>query len=268
MLEIKSKEHKEILIKILKYFDRICRENNIKYSLIGGSLIGAVRDKEIIPWDDDIDVILTQEEYKKLLKVLLNKEGRYKLLCNENNKTFYYPFAKLVDTNTILIEKNVKKIENYGVYIDIFTYNNVPNNRIKRYFYYKKFLILKKLLGISVIDVKENYLIKTIRDKMVAFIGTRRILKVYQKESNKYNKKNTQYLLSNWPAYGYKKEIQLSKNFKNFKNTKFENIDAMITCDFDEILKTTFGDYMTPPPIEKQVSNHNFVAYWKEEAEK
>ena len=66
MKKIELKEQKKIMIELLEYFDKVCRENNIKYSLIGGSLIGAIRHKGIIPWDDDIDVILSKNEYLKL----------------------------------------------------------------------------------------------------------------------------------------------------------------------------------------------------------
>ena len=68
--EITIDEQKKILIKILAYVDNICRKNNIKYSLIGGSLIGAIRHNGFIPWDDDIDIILMPKEYKKLICAL------------------------------------------------------------------------------------------------------------------------------------------------------------------------------------------------------
>ena len=68
--------------------------------------------------------------------------------------------------------------------------------------------------------------------------------------------------MSNWPAYGYKNDIQRADNFKEFMNTKFEDLDIMITKNYDEILKTTFGDYMTPPPENKRIAHDN-EAYWK-----
>ena len=81
MNRIDRENQKKIMVQILEYFDNICRENDIDYSLIGGSLIGAIRHKGIIPWDDDIDVILTYDNYKRFIEILKkNNDKNYKIL--------------------------------------------------------------------------------------------------------------------------------------------------------------------------------------------
>ena len=80
MEKINIVEQKKIMVEILAYFDKVCRQNNINYSLIGGSLIGAIRHQGIIPWDDDIDVILSRDNYLKIIEILeKDDDARFKL---------------------------------------------------------------------------------------------------------------------------------------------------------------------------------------------
>ena len=81
MKKMSIEEQRQVMVEILKYFDTLCRKNNIKYSLIGGTLIGAIRNKGIIPWDDDIDIILDKENYKKIIDILKHdNNSKYILL--------------------------------------------------------------------------------------------------------------------------------------------------------------------------------------------
>lgn len=129
MKEINIDNSKKVMIDILTYIDNICRKNNIKYTLVGGSLIGAIRHKGIIPWDDDIDIGLLPGEYEKLIKCLkASNNEKYKLLDIDTEPTYYYPYAKLIDNRTICKELYLKGIDNYGIFVDIFKYNNIPND--------------------------------------------------------------------------------------------------------------------------------------------
>ena len=102
-------------------------------------------------------------------------------------------------------------------------------------------------------------------DCLVKHIGITKIIQKYKQLNNKYNSKNTNYLVGNWCAYGINKELQLKKNMDKYKIVKFENIEAMIFENYDEILKTTFGNYMELPPIEKRITHHNTEIYWKDD---
>ena len=92
MKKMTEKECKKVMLDILDYIDKICRKNNIKYSLFCGSLIGAIRHKGIIPWDDDIDIILLKEEYDKLVKILEKENAYYKIISYENTNGYYAPY--------------------------------------------------------------------------------------------------------------------------------------------------------------------------------
>lgn len=268
MKEIDSLEHKKILLEILKYIDEVCKKNNINYSLIGGSLIGCVRDNNIIHWDDDIDIILNHEDYVKLKKVLSDKNGRYKYMDKDTEKSYFYPFAKVIDTKTELIEYGCQDIKNYGVYVDVFEFNNTPNGKVEQLIFYNKIIFIKKMLGVKILSkdiVKlEKNIFKRIRNFMIRLLSINFILNKYEKTIHKYNNKNTNFVLYSWPVYGCFNEIQKKENTKEFISKKFGNMDAMIYKNYDVILRNIFGDYMTPPPKEKRVSNHNFKAYWRE----
>ena len=105
MKRLTKEEIKKIQLDMLSYIDEICLENNIKYTLVGGSLIGAIRHKGMIPWDDDIDIALTQEEYNKLMSILQNSTNSYVLLNHDINSKFYFPFTKIVYNKTLLKEQ-------------------------------------------------------------------------------------------------------------------------------------------------------------------
>ncbi len=262
MKKIELEEQKKLLVDLLKYITDICDKNNIKYTLIAGSLIGAIRHKGIIPWDDDIDIALMPEEYEKLINVLSKTDHYYVLFNPVDNKDYFYPFAKLVDTRTILKENGVKEIKNYGIYVDIFAYHYVPNNEFFRKLHYFKLFWTQKLLSYSVYNPKD---IQKFKSRIVVYIskifGTNFWKKRHLKICN--TRKKTDYLLSNWPAYGYKHEIQETTSFAKYKKVKFENISAMIIKDYDKVLKTVFGNYMQPPPENQRNPKHGSIIHWK-----
>ena len=102
--KITLEELKSLQMNILDYVDSFCKENNIRYSLCGGSLIGAIRHKGYIPWDDDIDIMMPRPDYDKFLALFnKNADSRYCAINYLTDKEFYQPFSKIVDTSTVLI---------------------------------------------------------------------------------------------------------------------------------------------------------------------
>lgn len=272
MKKIELNEQKKIMIELLEYFDRICRENNIKYSLIGGSLIGAIRHKGIIPWDDDIDVILSKSEYLKLIQILENiNDSRYKLLTINNCRGYNFPFPKLVDKRTFVVEPRLlNQIKEYGIFIDIFSYSNTSNSEKIRIKDFKKIKLLNSMMSRTKLDFKndgfkQNFL-RLNKNILSKIIGYRNIIKFLNNIYNKYNNVDTDYVVSNWPVYNINKEVQKSKNIIEYTDVEFEHMKIMIFKNYDEILRTTFGDYMQLPP-ENQRKAHGLIAYWRDNNE-
>lgn len=266
MKKMSNKESKKMLVEILRYFDTLCRKNKIKYTLIGGSLIGAIRHNGMIPWDDDIDVILTQKEYKKLLKVVQKDDDEvYKFYDYNQDKTSYYPFLKLIDTRTT-VEDGFKTIENYGAYLDIFCLNNITENKILSQIHYYKFMLYKIIIsGFATLTYTEKTkysFYKKIGKIIAEIIGINFILKRYNKLANKYNNKETSKVISNWPCYSFEKDIFDSNDFEEYIDCEFDGVKSMIIKNYDKVLTHIFGDYMKLPPKEQRV-NHNMNFYWK-----
>ena len=268
MRRIETVEQKQIMIKLLKYFDEICRDNNINYSLIGGSLIGAIRHHGIIPWDDDVDVILTKENYKKIMTVLENESNsKYKLLNSKTCSNYYLPFPKLIDRETYVVEPQMlKQIDEYGIFIDIFCYIDIPKEEKEKIKIVRKIKLINSLLSRKKIDLKNENLkqnfLRINKNIISKIIGYRKLLKIINSTYNKMEQLNSKYLISNWPIYPIEKEIQLKENTIEYVDVQFENMTAMIFKNYDEILKTTFGNYMELPPKDKRVS-HGLEAYWR-----
>ena len=119
---------KEIQMDILSSVDTFCKENNIRYFISGGTLIGAVRHKGYIPWDDDIDIMMLRKDYNKFVHDFGTK-GKYCVLAPELNMHFPFPFAKVEDTSTVLIENMATPWE-MGINIDVFPWENTSVSKL------------------------------------------------------------------------------------------------------------------------------------------
>ena len=106
-------------LDMLVELDRVCRENNINYTIFGGTLLGAVRHKGYIPWDDDLDIWMPRKDYEKLEQIMNQEDSCYKVVNHKNTKGYIYAFGKAVDTRTILKE-NIEVNCPMGIYVDIF----------------------------------------------------------------------------------------------------------------------------------------------------
>ena len=266
---ISSEIQKKLLVEMLKYIDDICRKNDIKYSLIGGTLIGAIRHKGFIPWDDDIDIILDYRNYKKLLSILKRENNsQYRIFIPMETEGYPLQFAKLIHSKTEVKEKGMlKQIAGYGLFLDVFCYNNIPNELNKRKKFYKKL----KFLNNSLVQVPLDYKNPSFNKKVLRFlkncaneiIGYKFFLKKDLEHFNKFAEKETDFVVSNNPVNCFETDVQESKYIKEFIDVKFENLKVMCYKNYDVILKKYFGDYMKLPPKNKRVT-HGLDVFWKD----
>ena len=125
MKEIGRERLREIQLEILDVVMDFCRDNGINCWLNGGTLLGAVRHKGYIPWDDDIDLGMLRSDYDKFMAVFNAKNDRYKFVCYENNPESFTHYGKVFDTSTVLYEPN-EKGDKLSVNVDIFVMDNAP----------------------------------------------------------------------------------------------------------------------------------------------
>lgn len=261
-------ELREIQLNILSYVDKICREHGIHYSMSGGTLIGAVRHKGYIPWDDDIDIMLTREDYERLIHVMQEKynkgEQRYRILSHECFNDFKFPYAKVVDESTLLFE-NVKGCKDFGVFIDIFPIDFIPEGKCNTLFakmralYY--LLIIKRLRLRKERSFTKNLFI-ILSQFVLLPLSDDMIISLMNRVANNASKSQTNRRCCLVWGYG-EKEIVPASIHKNHIDLPFEDRVYMAIRDYDIYLTCLFGDYMKLPPKEQQITHHDFQAFWK-----
>ena len=167
MKNIERNEIQPILLNLLKQFKVYSEKHNLTFMLCGGTLLGAVRHKGFIPWDDDIDLFVTKETFKKLMKIVdedpyLDDERRYKILA-PGSKDYIYPYFKVIDTKTIAYEKNINKKYAIGIWIDIFCLSFIPENEAEYMKMFKKQRFYKNINKLQIANKFSNPFLNKIK---------------------------------------------------------------------------------------------------------
>lgn len=261
-------EQKSIMLEMMDYIDSFCKENNIRYYLYGGSLIGAIRHQGYIPWDDDIDICMMREDYDRFLVAFEDPNKRYCLVSPENNSSYYLPTAKVYDSATVLSERVPGGI-NIGVFIDVFPLDYCSDDYDITCKYGNKIGRYRKIVDIKNISFSSER--KWIKNAALLFLklftcliprrfAIHRIVKLSSKYKNTVTKYVGQFTKMTYES----REVYEAKWFDETVDSEFEGRKYTIPKDYDKVLKTEFGDYMKLPPKEKQISHHVSDAWWKE----
>lgn len=264
MKKINDSELKLIQLEILKDIHSFCNKHDIVYFLAYGSLIGAVRHKGYIPWDDDIDICMPRPDYERFIR-LYNSEI-YKLYCIEKESDCLIPYAKVGDSKTLLIENANFCIKDIGVNIDIFPIDGFPHDKVMAIKHYNKIKRLRNILTVKKVrlsskrSIYRNFLLGTL--KILFFIFSYRFI-LYKLMSlmKKYD-----YSTSTWAAdlnWGDSRRIISRQTFDRLKLAKFEKESFYIPIEYAIWLKCIYGDFMSLPPVEKRITHHDFIAYKK-----
>ena len=269
MREIGLYELKIIQMDVLSAVHEFCIEKGIKYSLGCGTMLGCARHGGYIPWDDDIDIGLLRDDYKRLIDILIKQENdTYKVLSIYNCKDYYYPFAKLVNKKTRLVEGG-KDIKDLGVYIDIFYLADVPDDFEK---YYRSFHIIRNLtdkrMRIKSNAQNSNVRFKRIKDAIYGVVdvislplGYNFWAKLLDRRINSYKAENTTFVA---PVYGGNKVFKLRKDkVSDLVEAIFENNTFYISRNYDEYLTRVYGNYMEDIPDERKKHPHQSQAFWR-----
>ena len=249
---------KERLLTMATMFHWFCSEKGIKYYMLGGTMLGAIRHKGFIPWDDDMDFGIMREDYEKLKEYRNELPQGYSLNFYEFDKNFQYGFCKLYDENSTYIEGLYDVRAVGGIYIDIFPIDNIGDDWKKAEETGKKIAFKKKVVAAIYAKGARSSSIKTLGVKILGLLpkSPKWFAWVYD-SVKKYRRKDTKIVTNVFGAYTIK-EI-LPKEFFGepvlypFENTEFYGVEKA-----HEYLSRLYGDYMTPPPEDKR-GGHNIV---------
>lgn len=259
-MEEKLRQLQLTMLEILKVFDKFCREHDLKYSLYAGSLLGAVRHKGFIPWDDDLDVCMSRSDYEKFLKLWQeNPPEGYVLQNKENSKYFDQSFSKVRKDHTTFLQDQWQ-IGNHhtGIFLDVFPIDRIPDGKLNRMIF-KWHCMKYQLLTREFVPPKGGAIVR---------FGSAVILACTPKTCREKVRQNT---LKKITRYNHRQELEtvaietmasLRKPFAPdmldaYVDLPFENGEFMCYAGWDDHLRRKFGDYMQLPPEEERAWRHH-----------
>lgn len=271
MRKINKDELKDIQLHILEAVDAFCHQNGIQYFLFAGSLIGAVRHKGYIPWDDDIDICMKRADYERFMKAF-HEQTEYpqlSFLCFEKDPQYYLASGKVIDNRTVMIEKTNLAYP-IGVYVDVFPLDDLPADEKKIRALDKRMKKYRDMQTLKLVtsDEKRSYLknaVLNISEWLLKPVKMPWILQKIISLAQTYRNCSGE-MLADISVFTYgMREVFPAADFNSACKLEFEGrlFDAPI--EYEDVLTRMYGDYQKLPPKEKQVSHHVFEAYWKEQ---
>jgi len=245
-------ELQDKILEIAVYIDKLCRENDINYCLMGGSALGAKRHGGFIPWDDDLDVFMTPDNYEKFHKVFNENGDKEKYYLQEWGLTDgMVTISKIRLNNTSYIEESLKKWDiHHGIYVDIFILHTCPDNKLQQIHQclWAKYVIMK---GLAVRGYNRRGGFLGFALKVMSRMPDRLWVKHGLKQVYKYRNKKTNYFCNFMGKAVFKNAIYKREYFENPEYAPFEKVKLKVPLKLHEFLSERFGDYMKPPTPER-----------------
>jgi len=264
-----KEEIQAAILGLLEEFDSFCRLKGLRYSLAAGTLLGSVRHKGFIPWDDDIDVVMPRPDYEKLLKdyPLHSRGTRYRLV-NWSNSPFPFPFTKLCDSTFLARTYQYADLATEYLWIDIFPLDGAPSD-VKVFKSYLRRRDFKLQIAYCFTMKSENKVKQAIRASIKSvlspFVKTHSIIKNIDNNAKKLSYDKSEYVAQMaWNVYG-EKELFPRSYFDELVEVDFEGRRFLASKNWDEILTQVYGNYMQLPPVDQR-SDHGIMA-WKNDVE-
>ena len=268
-MDFNLKKYQNILREMTFVFDKYCRNNNLKYSLCAGSLLGAIRHHGIIPWDDDVDVMMPRPDYNKLLELSKkNFPKGFAIIHARNTAHYYLPLAKMTNLNTGMIVMRQNMECPVGINIDIFPVDVIHEDTTKADDIYIKFLSDYEKASVTATYslFQSPFENGKFRIRTILHYFRNRIFRTIYNSSKIFEEMDKKISMESWEkgkkcriysSYQYHNRLFDRNIFDEYIDIEFEGLKVMCIKDYDTYLTILFNDYMKLPPIEKQVCHHH-----------
>lgn len=257
-------EMQKKLVEMLKWFHLFCEENNLRYYIIAGTMLGAVRHGGMIPWDDDIDVGMPRSDYEKLRQISNSKNNKGKYIFEYprvDKKDFPFLWAKLYDTTTTLIEKQ-RYTTKRGIYIDIFPLDGIGNTMdeaVNNFKPIEKRLNLNSIISYAILKRRKWYRnVPILFGRIISplFVNKYKLAKKLDEMCRKYDFDTNSYVCNLMGGSGINGIVK-KEYFGNPTPVQFADIVVNGLEKPELYLKSMYGDFMKLPPEEKRISFHD-----------
>ena len=271
--ELSLEEIKKIEYELLMQFHKICTEQSYRYSLGGGTLLGAIRHRGFIPWDDDIDVMMPRPDYDRFIDYCINNNTPFILFSHECDENYIMLDAKLSSKDTIIVDSSlIGGKKEIGIHIDVFSIDGLGMTEKEAVSQYNRTSIKRELLNAKTWkrffkSKTHSFYYEPLRFALYffsRFCNAHKLIRNIERINRSIDFDSSTYAGCVSGAYR-SKEIMEKAVFDEYTEIEFEGAYFKAIKKYDAYLHKHYGDYMELPPVEKRVTHHTFKAYRKGE---